>query len=211
MILEVTARLNGGLCASCHATESKAAFDRTVQGWINNPETLPGTNGIPMPKDIGLSIAARQVHGRLFPTQEDKMEQVCHAFVDKAHNTWLFRGSSALNAKQKHALAVETFYGEVCNGGLLQYLSNESGFFANWAAEGFQAIGIPEYSAVMSEVQRLFPDQTIPEDPDSIFSLVDALDDGVLEKIEKPFWHRYFDNENEIRVKLYAYLTSESV
>lgn len=209
MILEVTARLNGGLCASCHSTESKAKFDKTVQGWIDNPETLPGTNGIPMPKDIGLSIAARQVHGRLFPTQEDKMEQVCHAFVDKAHNTWLFRGSSALNARQKHALAVETFYGEVCNGGLEQYLLNESGSFANWAVEGFLAIGIPEYSAVVAQVQRLFPDQTIPEDADRISSVVESLDDGVLEEIEKPFWERYRANQNEIREKLYAYLTGK--
>lgn len=208
MILEVTARLNGGLCGSCHMTQSKSDHDKIVQGWVANPETLPGTNGIPEPKDIALRIAAAQVRSLLFPTEEDKMEDACHQVVGQAEEIYLMDGAESLTERQKYALAVETFYGEVCNGGLSQYLVNESGAYANWAADGFRAIGIPEFAQIAARVQALFPEGLVPEDHEARLDIVKELDDAVLEEIEKPFWERYFADKSEIRRKLYAYLTT---
>jgi hypothetical protein len=213
MILEVTAKLNEGLCGHCHARVNtakwKANRNKLIQGWLANPKTLPGTNGIPLPKDIGLALAADQIRSRSFPTENDNRENFCADFFDAAHNQWMARGSSSLSTRQKHSLAVDTFHGEVCNGGLIQYLSNESGNFANWAANGFDAIGISQYADVMRKVQDLFPDGSIPEDPDLRFDLVEALDENILKEIEQPFWDRYFSNKKEISNKLYQYLAGE--
>jgi hypothetical protein len=213
MILEVTARLNEGLCGHCHARASSASWranrDKLVKGWLADPKTLPGTNGIPLPNEIGLAQAANEIRTRLFPTDADKKENFCAHFFNAAHNQWMARGSSSLSDKQKHSLAVETFHGEVCNGGLMQYLTNESGAFANWAADGFDAIGIPQYADIMRKVQALFHGGVIPEDTDVIFDLLDTLSEKVLEGIEQPFWDRYFSNEKEIPDKLYKYLTGK--
>ena len=84
-------------------------------------------------------------------------------------------GAKALSEKEKHVLSVETFYGEVTNGGLLQYLGNQSAF-ANWAAAGFDQIGIPEYAVVMRRVGSLFPNGVIPEDDDDCWRIVEGLD-----------------------------------
>jgi hypothetical protein len=206
MILELTANANHGLCGQCIKDEQRRVFAETVEGWIRNPETLPGTNGIPEPDDIALAIRAAQL--RSARTPEGQMELACHAFFATAHEKWSERGAKALSEKEKHVLAVETFYGEVLNGGLLQYLGNESHAFANWAADGFDRIGIPEYAAVMREVGTLFPNGHIPEDGEECWHIVEGLDEEALEEIEDGFWSRFNTvDENEIRRKLYAYIT----
>jgi hypothetical protein len=206
-ILETTARKNHGLCAICKRDQDTAAFDATVQSWIDRPETLPGTNGIPEPKDFALALRARQLKKYLFPDAEDEMEIFCERYFDAAQDKWYRVGASGLSDKEKHALAVETFEGEVCNGGLLQYLGNESGAFANWAVDAFEAIEIPEYASVMREVKNLFPHGVIPEDPDERWDQVEAIDKDALEAVERPFWTRYRTDEKEIRRKLFKYLS----
>lgn len=146
MILEVTAKVNNGLCGRCIKDEHKRAFDETVEGWIRHPETLPGRNEIPIPDDIALAIRAAQL--RSAQTPDGQMELSCLTFFEKAHRKWSEHGKLALSEKEKYVLSVETFFGEVTNGGLLQYLSNESHAFANWATDGFERIGIPQYAAV---------------------------------------------------------------
>ena len=101
---------------------------------------------------------------------------------------------------------METFYGEVLNGGLDQYLGNESGSFAQWADEAFDAIGIPVYAEVIRNVKKLFPGGYIPENSEVRWDLIESIDEDKLEEIEDVFWKRYGENENEIRDLLYAYL-----
>ena len=69
------------------------------------------------------------------------MQKVCHEAFDKAHGKWGSIRKLFLTKKEKFILATETFYGEFSNGGLLQYLGNESGAFANWSVEAFKEIG----------------------------------------------------------------------
>jgi hypothetical protein len=210
MILELTAKLNQGLCGACKKhqdnTQRKAEIKQAVESWISNPETLPGTHGIPEPKDIALAFAAAQVRTRLYPTQQDMMERLCHEAFGVAHNKWDASGSAQLSDREKYILAVEAFYGEVMNGGLTQYLYNESGAFANWSADAFVAIGIPEYAEVMREVKRLFPDGVIPEDRNQRLNVVSGIDESILEQIENAFWARYSADNTEIRTKLYAFI-----
>lgn len=207
MILEVTARINNGLCGGCKNDKSRADFEAIIQGWLKNPETLPGAHGNPEPKDIALSVAAKQIKARLNPDDQDKMRTVCEDFFDDAHDKWSRRGSSALSEKEKYALAVETFYGEITNGGLQQYFYNESGAFAEWAIPAFEAIGIPVYAEVMRNAKTLFPHGIIPEDRDERLDQLKEIGDERLEAVEQPFWERYSHDKQEIRKKLFAYLS----
>ena len=207
MILEATAKANDGLCGLCIRDKGKKDFDAIVEGWINDPSTLPGAHGNPEPEDFALKLAASQIRGRLYPTEEDKIDNFCEDFCEAAHAKWTNQGSSNLSDKERHSLAIETFHGEVCNGGLLQYLGNESGAFAQWADDAFDAIGIPVYATVIRKVKELFPNGQIPEDSNERWDLVEAIDDDQLEEIEEPFWERYHDHKNEIRELMYAYLT----
>ena len=206
MILEVTAKYNNGMCAPCKSDYSRNKVDEVIQGWIDNPETLPGANGIPTPKDIVLAMAASRVRSQLFPTEEDKMESLCHDFFDRAHNKWGRFGPFFLNKKEKYVLAVETFYGEVWNGGLLQYLGNESGAFANWADKAFDVIGIPELADLMEQVKGLFPNSKIPKNPDVRWGMVEKIDGDDLEKLLDIVWEVCEDDGGLIRKKLFQYL-----
>jgi hypothetical protein len=205
-ILEVTAKYNDGMCAPCSSDHSSAEFNKTVQSWLDNPAILPGTNGIPEPSSIALSIRASQIRAQLNPTKEDIMQRECHDAFDKAHDKWMSKGSSSLTNKEKFVLVVETFYGNFTNGGLVQFLGNESGCFANWAEDAFEVIGIPQYSKLMSEVKSLFPMNVIPEDSNLRWDEVEKIDESKLENIDQKLWAHYFKDEKEIRVKLYNYL-----
>ena len=201
MILEVTARLNGGLCGHCKGNDRKSTVKDIVAGWIKNPETLPGTNGIPIPKDIALSINAAQILEQRKPGFHKVA--LCHQCFDNAIDRWYEVGSAELTEKEKTVLSVETFFGETTNGGFVQFLTNESQAFANWAADALERIGLPEYAVIMRKVQDLFPDGIIPQDSDEPFEL-----EAELEAIKKDFWKLYFANENEFRDKLYDYITN---
>lgn len=205
-ILEVTARVNNGLCGGCKRDHDREKFEATVKGWFANPLTLPGMHGNPEPQDLALQVAAKQVKSTLYPNDEDKRENFCEDFFEAAHKKWSKRGKSALSEKEKHSLAVETFYGEMLNGGLRQYLYNESGAFAGWAESALTAIGVPECAQVVREVSSLFPNNLIPEDRDVRCDLLKEIPEARLESIEQPFWKAYHEDNYEIPRKLFEYL-----
>ncbi len=199
MILDVTAKLNNGLCQPCRTQEKTRAFEAIVAGWIKNPGTLPGTNGNPEPTDLALAIRAAQIRDQRIPGVSK--EAVCHRCFDAAIDRWYIVGSADLTEKEKTVLSVETFFGETTNGGFVQFLTNESQAFANWAADGLDRIGLPEYAVIMRKVQGLFPDGIIPQDSDEPFEL-----QGEIEVIEAGFWKLYHANRTEFRDKLYEYI-----
>lgn len=207
MILPITAKTYSGLCGQCRNIAQREEFDAIVASWEKDPTKIPGTNGIPEPTGIALAIRARQM--REAHSEASRMEKACHDFFDAAHAKWSEQGAEALSRKERHVLAIETFYGEVTNGGLTQYLTNESRAFANWAAEGFEKIKIREFAKLMRKVQALFPDSRIPEDDGVCFALVEKLDEKVIEEIEAGFWSRWRQDRTEVRRKLYAYIAEE--
>lgn len=135
----------------------------------------------------------------------ETMEAYCHTLFDSAHEKWTQHGGSTLAAREKLILSVETFYGEVMNGGFEQYLSNESGAFVNWAPEGFRTIGLPEFATFVSRIIALFPTGRISDDEDERFDQIDEIDEAALDAIEEEFWE-FYDDDKMIRVKLYEYL-----
>lgn len=203
-ILHITAKVNNGLCGHCARDEKRKKFDEIVESWIANPSTLPGSNGIPEPTDMALSIRAAQL--RFERTPLGQLRKICDEFFDCAHDKWTRDGSIVLTLKEKHVLAVETFLGEISNGGIIQYLGNESYAFANWAAEGFERIDIPEYAGIAKEIVSLFPQQVVPEDSDECWNIACKIDPEILGKLEKSFFEQYDSVEAKFIEKLYAYI-----
>jgi hypothetical protein len=55
-----------------------------------------------------------------------------------------------------HLFAAHWCQSEVCNGGLYQFFTNPTGVLAPEALAGFQAIGLSEWAAVLTEAMRFF-------------------------------------------------------
>lgn len=63
---------------------------------------------------------------------------------------------SKLKPQVGHLLAAHWCQSEVCNGGFHQFFGNSTGVLAPEAVEGFAAIGIPEWSALLEEAMAFF-------------------------------------------------------
>lgn len=55
-----------------------------------------------------------------------------------------------------HLLAAHWCQSEVCNGGFHQFFSNSTGVLAPEALAGFEAIGIPEWAALLFSAMKVF-------------------------------------------------------
>src|SRR5262245_27439751 len=84
----------------------------------------------------------------------EDMERVCHAVFNEAHDKWSEEGRESINTSQLTVLCVETFFGEVCNGGLPQFLSNESGRNASFAPNALRRVGLAAYAVILEEALK---------------------------------------------------------
>lgn len=138
-------------------------------------------------------------------------EAATHAVFDEAYDRWDEDGRESLSEGQVAVLAVETFFGEVLNGGFWQYFSNESGDFANCAPACLSRVGLSEYAKVLETFLHLFPEGTVSEDIDERAEQIDALSEvygeEFLEGLEQQFWNKFQDT-TEFRDKLFAFVIS---
>jgi hypothetical protein len=70
-----------------------------------------------------------------------------------------------------HLLAAHWCQSEVCNGGFHQFFTNSTGVLAPEALVGFQAIGIPEWAALLRSAMDVFGVE-YPRDRDQRHSLM---------------------------------------
>jgi hypothetical protein len=140
-------------------------------------------------------------------------EAACHAVFDEAHTKWTFEGRDAINESQFTVMCVETYFGEVCNGGLVQYLFNESGRSASFGPEALRRIGLPKYAEILEDALArctnapeenefgVMEDFFEPPESDD-----DDDDDGPLGDLDERFFELYFANKTEFRDKLFQYI-----
>jgi hypothetical protein len=76
---------------------------------------------------------------------------------DEAHDIWDEEGRDALTEGQITVLAVETFFGEILNGGFYQYFFNQSGGLAAFAPAALRRVGLGSYAPVLETFLALFP------------------------------------------------------
>ena len=140
-------------------------------------------------------------------------EAACHAVFDEAHIKWIFAGRNAINDSQLTVLCVETFFGEVCNGGLDQYLGNESGRNASFGSEALRRVGLPKYAEILEDALTrctntplenefgIMEDFFEPSESDG-----NGDDDGPLGDLDNRFAELYFANKTEFRDKLFQFI-----
>ena len=63
---------------------------------------------------------------------------------------------SNLNELQRHLFAAHWCHSEVCNGGFHQFFSNPTGVLAPEAAVAFEAIGLPDATAIIRQAIEFF-------------------------------------------------------
>ncbi|HUG71451.1 MAG TPA: DUF4375 domain-containing protein [Pirellulaceae bacterium] len=137
-------------------------------------------------------------------------EAACHAVFDEAHTKWTFEGRNAINESQLTVMCVETYFGEVCNGGIDQYLFNESGRNASFGPEALRRVGLSKYAVILEEA--LTRCTNTPEEND--FGVMEDFfeppesdeDDGPLGDLNERFFALYFENKTEFRDKLLRYI-----
>jgi Domain of unknown function (DUF4375) len=139
-------------------------------------------------------------------------EAACHAVFYEAHNKWSFEGRREINESQLTVLCVETFFGEVCNGGLDQYLWNSSGRIASFGPDALRRVGLPDYSGILEEALRRcansLKENEFGEREDFFEPPAwdDDDDDGPLEDLDDRFFDLYNANKTEFREKLFRFI-----
>ncbi len=158
----------------------------------------------------GLAPVTPEEFDRLTKTKDQ--EAACHFIFDKAHWKWTEHGDAVLTTGERTVLAVETFFGEGSNGGLVQFLENESGAYAQHLPEALERVGLTAYAPIARELRALFPDGISP-DPEARFDQIDSLDEEqavAMEELEDRFFELYLRKHavEEFRQKLAAYIRS---
>ena len=141
-------------------------------------------------------------------------EMVAHAICDRADDVFYSRGASAVIDPFKTVVTVETFWGEVTNGGLYQYFTNTYGAFATFAPAALEQVGLQLCAKVMKAALSLFPSEVLARDDPDYMAAIDNLTELPGEdpfiKIEQPFWEWYNDgNENTIRERLHNWILAQ--
>jgi Domain of unknown function (DUF4375) len=109
---------------------------------------------------------------------------------------------------------VETFYGDVANGGLTQYLSNGHQAFAVYAVDALADVGLPVPAKVLRRALELFPPKIQESSGPDYFDYFATIDDKfgsnyLEDEIEQEFWDWYNNgNKNEIRDRLHAWIVA---
>jgi len=140
-------------------------------------------------------------------------ERACHAVFDEAHTKWTFEGRDAINESQLTVMCVETYFGEVCNGGLDQYLFNESGRNASFGPEALRRVGLPKYAEILEEALARCTNTPAKNDLGIMEDFFEPPgsddgddDDGPLGDLDNRFFELYFANKSEFRENLFRYI-----
>lgn len=139
-------------------------------------------------------------------------ELISHSLCEVGDGIFYHQGIGAVPNALRTVVAVETFYGEVANGGLTQYLSNDHKAFAVYAVEALGDVGLPVPAKVLRRALELFPQEIQDSSGPDYFDHFETIDekfgsDYLENEIEQEFWDWYNDgNKNEIRDRLHAWI-----
>ena len=142
---------------------------------------------------------------------ETDLEKGIGVVFDEAHDRWSDdRSSERLTEGQITVLVIETYFGEVLNGGHYQYFSNESGGLANFAPAALRRVGLDEFAPVVEAFIASFPNSRVPEDAEvrqqALDRIADEYDDKFFEGLESQFDKLYSGSDDLYREKLFAYI-----
>lgn len=171
-ILQRTADRNVGLCAPCHR---KATWPPPEDVFTPVAPVSRGTLDdliIKHPRDV--------VIGALFEPACDKVN---------------FRPSE-MTEGDIIVYTIWTFLGETNNGGIIQYLTNQSGGWAHHCGPSLRRVGAAKYATIIEQCIAQFTTAKSAQDPkwdEDLYAFWDVNPGDPFEEIEAPFWS--FDDE----------------
>jgi hypothetical protein len=144
------------------------------------------------------------------------VEAATHRVFGRAYMKWITQGPEALTEGEVTVYCVETTFGEVCNGGIEQYLTNESGALAEHCPAAFRRVGLPKYADIIEEAislcvkdyVELEKDPDDPRSPHFMWELKDETGSDPFEDLDKRFFKLYFADKDEFRVNLFKYIAT---
>lgn len=184
-ILQSTADRNGGLCAPCHreanAPPARADFFTPVP---------PVSRAVL--DDLIVSQPPHVVIDMLFNPACDKVN---------------FRPNE-MTEGDIIVYTVWTFLGETCNGGIRQYLTNQSRGWAHECGPSLRKIGADKYADIIETCIKAFTDAKSADDAkwESDLEAYEANHDEPFGKIDKHFSEFYWANEEELIDLLFDYI-----
>lgn len=102
----------------------------------------------------------------------DDLEESIGYFFEKAH--WRAVDGQPSEG-ETIVVAIEQFLGEMFNGGVYQYLTNESGALAGQLATSFRRLGFHEWSHLADEIAAFFPGE-VPQRGSERFTQLEHID-----------------------------------
>ncbi len=179
-----TADRNGGLCAPCHRKATSPP----------PPEEV--FKPVPPVTRAALDDAIIQ-HQR---------DAVIDILFDPACDKVNFRPAE-MTEGDIIVYTIWTFLGETCNGGIIQYLTNQSGGWAHHCGPSLRQIGADKYADIIEECIQEFTDAETAQDPhwESDLYAYWAEHEETFEA-EDRFWEFYFANKDELPDLLYRFI-----
>ena len=146
-------------------------------------------------------------------TATDK-ELACHRIFDEASDIWQLGDPDSLTEGQITVICVGTFFGEVCNGGIVQYLDNMAGEWAFRGVDSLRRVGLSSYADVLKRALQLHHPSPIPTDRKTWLPELETLRDihlsdsfdGDYDAYDKEFFALYHRDQTEFRDKLFSYI-----
>jgi hypothetical protein len=183
--LQATAARTGGVCMKCKtAAELKERFAD-----LEDEKPVP-----PLSRQrLDILIATAGSH------------ELIDALFDPACDKVNFRPDE-MTEGDIIVYTIWTFLGETCNGGFIQYLTNQSGGWAHFCGKSLRCIGADAYANPIEKCIAAFTTKDTPSEWEDDLDAYWDKHDEPFEDIEDEFWKLYNADKNELVESLARYI-----
>jgi len=142
-------------------------------------------------------------------------EFACHLVYHATDDAFNSRYPDDITGWIRDVLCVETFFGAMCDGGVVTWFDWDHGRLAHLVPEALRAVGLPEFASGADKALAVhFP----PPYPDTIQAwgeaieqirdaqLEDDFDESIYNAIEQEFFALYHADSTFFRTKLHGYV-----
>ncbi len=139
-------------------------------------------------------------------------EAACHWVCDRADDILNSSSPDSISKSLLSVVCVETFFGEVCNGGFVQWLDNNHGRIAHRCPAALRRVGLPQYAELAAQALRVHHPGPMPESiaawEPALERIRDVHDSDDYASLETTFFEHYHANREEFRNRLFDYIVT---
>lgn len=149
--------------------------------------------------------------------QAPSPEAACHLVYHATDDAFYFGDADDITGWIRDVLCVETFWGAMCDGGVVTWFDWDHGRLAHRVPEALRAVGLSEFAPCAEKALAVhsappYPD-TLKEWDEIIERIRDAqleddFDTSVYDEIEKEFFALHHEDSTRFRTQLYRYVLS---